>query len=123
MKKANDMHAKNKQNMPVQRIRKDKKVGKATKIPVQTHTELISAMSRFNDRLKEDHRLGMLLMIDAVSAFKTAGFDRSELMVKHVRKRAGKLEVTEAQWDLFERVKSGKSRIPWVDRVYFTDLP
>ncbi|MDP2816555.1 MAG: hypothetical protein Q8O19_07745 [Rectinemataceae bacterium] len=95
---------------------------KSEKIPVQNHSELVKAVSRLNDIISKDNRLGMLLMVDPVSALKDAGFVLSGRMVEHVEKRIKDIGLSIGQRGLYKRVKNGKVRLPWVDRVVFGDL-
>lgn len=64
-------------------------------------------------------KLGMLFMINPMLAMKEMNVELNDSMLKRVKKTIKKSGLNEGSRSLYSKVKKGKFKIPWVDRVTF----
>ena len=77
--------------------------------------ELVLAKKEFRKKLSKNKRLGFLLLIDPIRAFKDAGIELGKEARKYIRKRNPQLACCNR--DLYDAVKAGRIRLPWITSV------
>ncbi|MCE5194719.1 MAG: hypothetical protein LLF28_04570 [Nitrospiraceae bacterium] len=83
------------------------------------HQDLLKIAVLAKNSIKEEPKLGMLFMVNPVLAIKEMGVELTDSMTKHVKKAIRTAKLTEGNKALFKKVKNGKFKIPWVDKVTF----
>lgn len=75
------------------------------------------ARNAMNDHPKS--KLGMLFMVNPMLAMKEMDVELNDAMLKRVKKAMKKSGLSEGNKSLYNKVKSGKFKIPWVNKVTF----
>jgi methionine aminopeptidase len=109
------------------KAKKKAKVKKAGKVSVGK-LNLCAEHSRFMEIARQaktvtrDHpksKLGMLFMVNPMLAMKEMNIELNDSMLKRVKKTMKKSGLNEGNKSLYNKVKKGKFKIPWVDKVTF----
>lgn len=102
---------KSKRNIPTSQNRKT--------LWCNEHSHFLEIAKQAKAIVRDKPKLGMLFMVNPVLAMNEMEVEITESMRKRIKRAIRKSKLSEGNRSLYNKVKKGTYRIPWVDKVTF----